>query len=111
MKTLIRLLLSGAGVYLASRFVPGVSVDSYKTAVIVVLILGLVNFLIKPLLIILTLPLNILTLGLFTFVINGIMVILVANIVKGFYVESLLAGIVFSIVISLLHGVINTITH
>ena len=79
-------------ILLASQFVPGIKVDSISTVVIAAALLGLINVFIKPILIIFTLPLNILTLGLFTFIINALLLELVAYFVKGFEVQSFLAA-------------------
>lgn len=78
MKILARVLLSGLAVFVAARMLPGVRVDGYGTALIVAVVLGLVNAMLRPLLLLLTLPLNIMTLGLFTFVIIGGLVELTA---------------------------------
>ena len=71
MKILAHLLISAVAVFAAAHILPGVTVDGFGTAVVVAIVLGLVNGLLRPLLLLLTLPLNILTLGLFTFVIIG----------------------------------------
>lgn len=90
--------------------VPGFKIESVSTALIVALVLGILNLLIKPLLIILTLPLNILTLGLFTFVINALLLLIASNLVRGFYVNSLFTAIIASIVISIVSAIISSFT-
>src|SRR5581483_10580552 len=77
MKILIHLLLSAVAVFAAANVLPGVKVDSFQTALIVAVALGVVNAFLKPILYLLTLPINIMTLGLFTFVIVGGCVLLV----------------------------------
>jgi putative membrane protein len=104
MKYLAHLLLSGLAVFLAARFLPGVSVAGYGTALVVAVVLGLSNALLKPLLILLTLPLNIMTLGLFTFVIIGGLVELTAAFVPGFRVASFLWALAFAGVLAVLNG-------
>ncbi len=84
MYLLLRWLISAVSLVLVTYMVPGIKVDNFYTALIAALILGLINSLIKPILIVLTLPVNILTLGLFTLVINALLFWLAATIVKGF---------------------------
>jgi putative membrane protein len=69
--------------------------------------LGVFNVVLKPILILLTLPINILTLGLFTFVINALLALLISTIVEGFYIEGLLSAILFSIVLSVVSYALN----
>lgn len=108
MKILINILVSTAAVLVAGYLVPGVVIASFGTAIVVAIILGIVNAVVKPLLVLLTLPITVLTLGLFLFVINALMVLLVARIVPGFAVNGFLAALLFSILVSLvgsfLHG-------
>jgi len=85
---------------LAAYFVPGIEVVSLKIALIVAALLGVVNIVIKPVLVILTLPINIITLGLFTFVINGSLFWFLASFVDGFYVDGLLTAILGALVVS-----------
>ena len=84
----------------ASMLVPGIKVDSLLTAILAAALLGVINVFIKPVLIVLTLPLSILTLGIFTFFINALMLELVAYFVKGFEVQSFLAAFLGSLIIS-----------
>ena len=99
--TVIRWIINAVLLMLIPYVVPGVSVKNFGTALIAALILAFVNALIKPILILLTLPINILTLGLFILVINGLMFWLVSAVVKGFYISgfwpAFLAALVFSI--------------
>jgi putative membrane protein len=87
MYILLRWFLNAVVLLLVAFLVPGFSVNSFYTALIVALILGIVNAIIKPILVILTLPINILTLGLFTFIINAVLILFVSTIVKGFTVD------------------------
>jgi putative membrane protein len=84
---------------------PGVSVESFGVAMLVALLLGLVSVTLKPILKILTLPINILTLGLFGLVVNGLLILLVDSLVAGFSVEGLLSAILLSLITSLLMAV------
>jgi len=87
------------------QLLSGVFVGGIFSALIAALVLGLVNMTIKPILFILTLPINLLTLGLFTFVINAMMLGLVSWIVPGFEVRSLLTGIGLAIIIAIVHAI------
>jgi putative membrane protein len=84
---LLRALISGIGLWIASRLVRGIHIDDAGTLVLAAILLGLVNALVRPIAIILTLPLTILTLGLFLLVINAGMIALVAGILPGFHVH------------------------
>ena len=109
MQILINIVLSGIGVFLASYILPGVRVSDFGTALIVALFLAIVNAVLKPILVFLTLPVTILTLGLFTFVINALLVLLVARFVDGFGVEGFLWALIFSFVLSFITSVLNTV--
>ena len=82
--TIIRWVVNALVLILITYLVPGYGIASFLTALIVALVVGLANAIIRPFLILLTLPINILTLGLFTLFINGFMFLLVATIVEGF---------------------------
>ena len=107
MQILITILLSAIAVVISSFILPGVHVADFLTAIVVAVVLGIINAILKPILIVLTLPVNILTLGLFTFIINGLLVLLVSNIVPGFKVDGLLWAILFSIILALVNGFLS----
>lgn len=86
MKLILRWIINAGVLLLLANYLPGISVSGWYAALIAALVLGLVNAVIKPLLVLLTLPVNVLTLGLFTFIINALLFWLVASWVKGFYV-------------------------
>jgi len=86
MRLLLRWFLNAAVLMLLAYYLPGITVSGWYAAIIAALVLGLVNALIRPILILLTLPVNILTLGLFTLVINALMFWFVGTVVKGFAV-------------------------
>jgi putative membrane protein len=102
-----RWLVITVAILLSSAFVPGIRVDSIITALISAGLLGLINIFIRPILIILTLPLNIITLGLFSFVINAFLLKVVAHFVSGFNVDGFLAALLGSLVISLVSWLAN----
>jgi putative membrane protein len=101
MHTIIRWIINAVLLMLIPYVVPGVTVKNFWVALVAALVLAFVNALIKPILILLTLPINILTLGLFILVINGLMFWLVSAVVKGFYISgfwpAFFAALVFSI--------------
>lgn len=104
---LIGWIVSGMAVFVVSRLLPGVHTDSFTTALVVAVVLGVVNVTVKPILFLLTLPVTILTLGLFALVINAVAVLLVDTIVPGFKVDTLLWAIAFSVVLSLVNSFLN----
>ncbi len=108
MKTIIKLFLMGVAVMISAYIIPGVRVDGFLVAVVVAVILSIVNFLVKPIVTLLTLPINILTLGLFNLVINALMIILVSSVVPGFFVASFGWAVLFGIVLSLVNGLLGT---
>lgn len=105
----VNLIVSALAVIISAYILPGVKVDGFVTAVIVAIVLGAVNMFIKPVLVLLTLPLTILTLGLFTFVINAFLVLLVGSIVPGFRVEGFLSALLFSFVLSIISSFLYSI--
>ena len=106
----MNLLIQGLAVFITAYLLPGVQVTDFVTSVIVSVVLGIVNTLIKPVLVLLTLPITFLTLGLFTLVINAFLVILVSNLVPGFKVDSFSWAIAFSLVLSLVSWFLNRLT-
>ena len=104
---IVRLLITVLGILIVSNFVPGIVVSSLYIAVIVALIWGLINITLKPILYILTLPINILTLGLFTFVINAFLFWFVATFVEGFSVDGFLPALLGTLIISVISSVGN----
>ena len=107
MSLLARWLLNAAALVLVAYLYPGVTVDSFGAALIAALVLGLVNAVIRPLLVILTLPVTILTLGLFIFVINALLFWFVAEVVGGFHVAGFWAALLGSIIYSVITTVVG----
>jgi putative membrane protein len=105
MKLLLRLLVTAGLVLLIANFLSGVHVASFTTAIIVAVVLGLLNLFIKPILVILTLPVTVITLGLFLLVINAIIILLCTNIVGGFAVDSFWTALLFSVILSILQSI------
>lgn len=107
MQILINWIISAMIVFAVSYIVPGVKVDTFTSALVVALVLGIINAFLKPVLLILTLPINVLTLGLFTFILNAMLIILVSKIVPGFEVNSFLSAFIFGIILSIANTFVN----
>ncbi len=107
MKILTRWLLLAAALLLVAHLYPGVSVQSFGSAMIAALVLGLLNAVVRPVLVVLTLPVTIVTIGLFLFVINALMFYFAASILEGLHVESFMAALIGSVIYSLCSLVID----
>ncbi len=107
---LVHTIVVAISVWIATQVVTGVYATGILPLAIMAIVLGLVNAIIRPILVILTLPLTVLTLGLFYFVVNGVAFNLAAALVPGFHVDSLWAGILAGIVVSLVSWLIGLIT-
>ena len=102
MKTFFQWLASTAAILVAAYLIPGVSV-TLVGAVVLAVVLGLINLFIKPIISVLTLPLNVLTLGIFSLFVNAVIILLVANIVPDFTVSGYWPAFWFSILLSLVN--------
>ncbi len=98
---LLRLLISAFGLWVAARIVPGIQIEGTGTLLLGAFLLGLVNAVVRPIVVLFTLPLTILTLGLFLLVVNALMLQLVAAFLSGFHVQGLMAAILGSVIASL----------
>ena len=98
---LLRAAFAAAGLWLASKLVPGIHVTSWQTLVIAALVLGVVNALVRPIVVFFTLPFTIITLGLFLLVVNGMMLGLTAMFFEGFEVHGAWAAIFGALVVSI----------
>jgi putative membrane protein len=98
---LIKLLISGIVILIAAWLTPGVHIRSFWSALIVALVLSLLNLFLRPLMIVLTIPITIISLGLFLFVINAIMVYLASKMVSGFKIEGFRWALLFSLILSI----------
>jgi len=109
MGIIINWLLTTLAVIIAAYLLPGVAVRSFLTALITALVLGLINAILRPILVILTLPLTVVTLGIFIFVINALLVLLTSAIVSGFEVRSFWWALLFSLLFSLVSFILHRI--
>ncbi|MEE9555215.1 MAG: phage holin family protein [candidate division Zixibacteria bacterium] len=104
---LLKFLVTSASMLVVVKILPWAEVSDPIALVVAALLLGIFNSLLRPLLIILTLPINIISLGLFTFVINGLILYLIAFLVSGFELKNFASAILASIMISIVSGTIN----
>jgi putative membrane protein len=106
---LTRFLAVVFALLLITEFVPGFFVDGFYAALVVALLLGLLNITVKPVLFILTLPINLITFGLFSFVLNALMLWFVATFVQGFTIEGFLPALLGAIILSLINWLLSKI--
>lgn len=102
MKLLVYLVISSVSIFIASYILPGIYVQNVVTVLVLAIVLGVLNAILKPILLLLTLPITIITLGLFIFVLNALMVLLAALLVPGFEVSGFFSALFFSIVVSII---------
>jgi putative membrane protein len=107
MKFLAQLIISALAVIITSLILPGVEIQSALTGILVAVVLAILNTVIKPLLIILTIPITMVTLGLFLLVINAAIILLASEIVPGFEVSGFWTALFFSIILSLVTSLFN----
>jgi putative membrane protein len=107
---IVKLLVTALAVWLAAYVLPGVHLENdAKTIILVALVLALLNAIVKPILIILTIPVTIVTLGLFLLVINALMVVWTSNLVGGFKVDGWLTALFFSLIVSVVSSILHSI--
>lgn len=102
---LIRLILSAVAVLICAYILPGAEVDGFWSAIVVAGVLAILNVLLKPILVILTIPITIVTLGLFLLVINTLLVMLASWLIPGFGVDGFWWALIFSILLSVINAV------
>jgi len=109
MNFIIRLLITGLIAYLLSKILSGVHIDTIGTAIIFALVLALLNAIVKPILVILTLPVTVITIGLFLFVINALIIILADKIMGGIKIDGFWWALLFSIILSLFSSALQKV--
>ncbi len=109
MRLILVWLINAAALFLLPYIFASIRVDSFWTALVAALVLGLVNTLIRPLLVLLTLPVTLLTLGLFIFVINGLLFWAVGSFVEGFHVGGFWSGVFGAIVYSIISWLLSAL--
>ena len=108
MNKFIKILIYALAVFVTAYILPGVMVSGFIAALITAIVIAAINIFVRPLVLLLTLPINILTLGLFTFVINALLIMLAAAIVPGFDVASFWWAVLFSIVLAIVSSFLNS---
>ncbi len=109
MNILLNWLLSALAIVVAAYILPGVHVETFVTALVLAVVLGVINAFLKPILFFLTLPITILTLGLFGLVINALLILLTEAIVPGFRVDGFWWALLFSIVLSFVNAFLHSL--
>lgn len=106
MNFILRLLVTALVAFALAQLLNGIHVDTYWTALVFAIVLAILNVLVKPILIILTLPLTIVTLGLFLFVVNALVVLLASRFVDGFKIDNFWWGLLFALLLSLVTSIL-----
>jgi len=109
MKFILRLLITAAVAYGLSTVLTGVHIPNFKDALILAIVLAILNAIVKPLLILLTLPITIFTLGIFLFVINALIILLADKFIAGIQVDGFWWALIFSLILSLLVSLLESI--
>ena len=107
MNGIVKFFLTGLAVLLTSYLLPGVHVENYGYALVVALVLAIANVIVKPILIIFTIPLTVLSLGLFLLVINAVIILIVDYFVRGFSVDGFWWALAFSLILSVFNSMFS----
>jgi putative membrane protein len=107
MKFLIKVLITAVNAFLLAYILPGISINNFLTAILVAFVLALLDAIVKPVLVLFTLPATIFTLGLFLFVINACIILLDDYFVKGFKVEGFWYALLFSVCLSFINSLVH----
>lgn len=110
MKLIIQLLLTAIVVLVLAEILPGVGVDAFTTSIIVAAVLALLNVLVKPILVLLTLPATLITFGLFLLVINAVIILLVDYLIPGFSVDGFWWALLFSLLLTISQSILYSLT-
>ncbi|CAN5498905.1 phage holin family protein [soil metagenome] len=110
MNLIVRFLLSGVAVMLTAYLLPGVHVEDYWAALLVAVLISLSNVIIKPILVILTIPITVVTLGLFLLVINAVIILIVDYFVHTFSVDGFWWALAFSLILSVFNSLFGDLT-
>ena len=109
MRLLLAWLINAVALVAVAYLMPGISVASFATALVAALVLGLINAVVRPVLVLLTLPVTIITLGLFIFVLNGLLFWFVGSFIQGFVVDGFWSGVFGAIVFSLISWLLSAL--
>lgn len=106
---LARWFINALALYIVASVVPGIRISDFWSALVAVVVIGLVNTLVKPIFFLLTLPLTIVTLGLFTLVVNALMLLLAGSVIPGFRVDGFWAALVGSVLLSVVTTLLTSL--
>lgn len=109
MGIIIKILLTGVAALIAAYILPGVTIAGFGSALVLAVVLALLNAVVRPILVILTIPVTVITLGLFLLVINAVIILLASSIVGGFTVDGFLWALIFSLVLSVIEAILDLI--
>lgn len=107
MKFLFKVIVSAFAVFISAHFLGGVTVEPFTTAIVVAFVLAILNALLKPVLVVLTIPVTIMSLGLFLLVINAFMILIAAELVRGFTVAGFWWALLFSVILTVVTWVLE----
>lgn len=107
LKVLLRLVIYAVAILVIARLVPGIHITSFTAAILVALLWGLISVTLRPILLLLTLPINFMTLGLFTFVLNALLFWLVAGLTPGFTVAGFIPALEGSVLLTIVGWVLH----
>lgn len=107
MKIVAKILITALSLLVVANIVPGIAISNFYTALIVAVILGIINLTIRPLVLLFTIPINIISLGLFTFVINGLLFWFASTFIKGFFVDGFLSAFIGALIVSVFSWLSN----
>lgn len=105
MKLILQWLILSGGIWLTAYFVPGIAISGVVTALIAGACLGFINLIIKPILKLITLPINLLTLGLFSIVLNGLLFWALSAVIPGVVITTFMAAVIGSIVVAIINWI------
>lgn len=110
-RLLLKWVLNSFALFFVMRLIPGIQIDHFRDLLVGALVIGLLNTFLRPIVVLLTLPVTVVTLGLFTLVINGLMFFLAAHLVAGFHVAGFSTAFVAALLFSLISFVLNMLFH
>ena len=111
MRFVLKLLVSSLAVFFGARILNGVYLDGFPTAILVALVIGFLNAFLKPILVVLTIPITLLTFGLFLLIINAGIILLADYALSGFAVDSFFTAVLFSIIVSVITWILEAIAN
>lgn len=106
---IVKLFFSALSIFVAAYLLPGVRLDGFITACVLAVVLYLINYLIRPILLLFTLPINLMTLGLFTFVVMAVCIMIAAAIVPGFSVDGFFWALAFAVLLTFVEKVLSPV--